>query len=422
MLIYIPFLYFFSLLVFNVIRVKSFNLGNLLLSIYAFSAFLSIILYKVEFLHYKDTEIMLSSCIFYCVLLTIFFLPFLSHSRSKEYKILLPDDKTFTYISIFFIAINILAVLLLLKTIVFVLGYDPKSLRDAGLNNVYAVSTPESAGLWILGHFSDFYLLILVFFFYSVTYLKKGFVFNALLFFASLSTIVNGLMSGGRTQIIYWLLVFISCFLYFRKDMAKKLRKRLLVFSLIILSLIITYIALVTASRFENAFSGETDYEEAFSLLDYTGQIFLNFNNFFANFEHKGYTFARIFPFIYDWTHAVNFDLSVYKRSIAMDIGVFSTFLGDWYIDMGITGIIIYTIVYSIAGFFINRDYIYKSRKLQQILLYFLVFQIPLNGIFYYSLYNKTAIISVIGTVIICCVFRMAEKETIEVADKTLAA
>ncbi|HPH89185.1 MAG TPA: O-antigen polymerase, partial [Ferruginibacter sp.] len=335
------------LLIVNVIRTKGFNLGSFLLSLYALSALLSIFLYSVEFLHYKDTDIALSSCIFYCVVLTIFFFPFLSKSRSKEHRIVLPDDKAFMYISFFLIAINIAGILMLLKTIVFVLGYDPKSLRDAGLKSVYSTGTIETAGLWLLGHFSDFYLVLLIFFFYSVTYLKKGTAFNGFLFIASLSTIVNGLMSGGRTQIIYWLLVFISCFLYFRKDMAAKLRKRLVLFGMIILSLIVTYIVAVTASRFENAFSGETDYEEAFSVIDYSGQIFLNFNNFFTNFEHKGYTFARIFPFIYDWTHAVNFDLSVYKRSIAMDIGVFSTFLGDWYIDMGITGIILYTFFYS---------------------------------------------------------------------------
>lgn len=421
-MIYIPFIYFISLLVFNIIRVKSFNLGNFLLSLYAVSALLSIFLYKVEFLHYKDTDILLSSCIFYCVVLTIFFLPFLSKSRSWEYRIALPDDRAFTYISVLLAAINILGILLLLKVVVFVLGYDPKSLRDAGLRSVYAVGTIESAGLWLLGHFSDFYLVLLIFFFYSVTYLKKGVFFNCLLFTASLSTIVNGLASGGRTQIIYWLLVFISCFLYFRKDMAAQLRRRLLFFGLLFLTLIVAYITMVTASRFENAFSGETDYEEAFSVIDYSGQIFLNFNNFFANFEHKGYTFARIFPFIYDWTHSVNFDLVVYKRSIAMDIGVFSTFLGDWYIDMGITGIVIYAFFYTIAGFLIKRDYIPGTRKIQQILLYFLVFQVPLNGLFYYSLYNKTAMISVIGTIIICCIFRFSEGSTMEAADKSLPA
>lgn len=421
-MIYIPFTYFFILLIFNFYRAKGFTPGNFLLLIYAFSALLSIVLYKVEFLHYKNTAIQLSSCIFYCVVLTIFFLPFLSNNQSKPYKILLPDDKTFMYVSFFFIAINLLAILLLLKTIVFVLGYDPKSLRDAGLNSVYATNLFETMGLWLLGHFSDFYVLLLVFFFYSVTYLKKPAAFNALLFVSSLSTIVNGLMSGGRTQIMYWLLVFISCFLYFRKDMAKQLRKRLLLFSLVLLSLITVYIVMVTASRFENAFSGETDYEAAFSLLDYSGQIFLNFNNFFANFEHKGYTIARIFPFIYDWTHAVHFDLATYKAGISMDIGVFSTFLGDWYIDIGITGIIIYTIVYSVAGFFLRKDYTPNSRKLQQILLYFLVFQLPLNGLFYYSLYNKTAMISVTGTIIISLLFRFAEKETIEVASKATAA
>ena len=104
-----------------------------------------------------------------------------------------------------------------------------------------------------------------------------------------------------------------------------------------------------------------------------------------------------------------------------MDIGVFSTFLGDWFIDIGITGIVIYTIFYSTAAFFVNRDYVHNARKFQQILLFFLIFQLPLNGLFYYSLYNKTAMISVIGTIIIAVLFRFSEKEVIEVVHKEAA-
>lgn len=419
-MVYIPFIYFIVLLLVNFIRVKGFNLGNLLLTLYAFSALLSIFLYNVEFLHYKNIEVTLASTLFYCGALTVFFFPFLSNSQSRGYKILLPDDKVFTYVSVFLIAVNVIAILLLLKTIIFILGYDPKSLRDATLKNVYASGRFESMGMWLLGHFSDFYLVLLVFFFYSVTYLKKGFFFNALLLVASLSTIVNGLLSGGRTQIFYWLFVFASAYLYFRGDMPRRLRKWLVFFSLLLFCLVSVYIYTVTVSRFEGAFSGETDFDEAFSLLDYSGQIFLNFSNFFSNFEHKSHTLARIFPFINSWVTGANFDFATYKSSIYMDVGVFSTFLGDWLIDIGITGILIYTVVYSIASFFVTKDYTPGARKLQHILLYFMVFQIPLNGLFYYSLHNKTAIISVYGTIIIALLFRFAEKETIEVAKKPL--
>ncbi len=417
-MVYIPFVYFTSLLLFNCYRTKTFNLGSFLLFLYAFSALLSVFLYNVEFLQYKNTEIKLSSCIFYCVTLTIFFLPFLSRSQASEHRILLPDSKLFMLVSIFFIIINCLAILLLVKAILFVVAQDPKDLREGGLAHLYGISMPESLGMWLLGHFSDFYVLLLVFFFYSRTYLKNKAIFDILLLVSSMSTIVNGLMSGGRTQAIYWILVFISCFLYFKKDMSKKIRRRVLVFSVLLFSLLLTYLVSVTILRFSGSFSGATDYDEAFSLLDYSGQIFLNFNNFFVNFEHKGYTIARIFPFMYDWLHAVNFDLAVYKRSIPMDIGVFSTFLGDWYIDIGITGIVIYTLFYSMVAFLVKRYYTPGALKFQQVLLYFLIFQLPLNGLFYYSLYNKTAMISVTGTVIIAIFFRFSEKEMIDVAPK----
>lgn len=420
-MIYIPFIYFLSLLIINCYRTKTFNLGSFLLLLYAFSALLSVFLYSVDFLKYHDIEIRLSSVIFYCVTLTIFFLPFMSGSQSKCYRVLLPDKKLFYGISLFFIVINCLAILLLLKAMLVVLSIDPKTLREAGLYNVYSVNALEAIGMWILGHFSDFYVLLLVFFFYSRTYLKNPAWFNIMLLVASMSTIVNGLMSGGRTQTIYWILVFISCFLYFKGDMPKRVRKKVVLFSVALFSILTVYLVSVTMMRFSGSFSGATDYDEAFSLLDYAGQIFLNFNDFFANFEHKGYTLARIFPFMYDWLHATNFDLGVYKRSIQMDIGVFSTFLGDWYIDMGITGIVLYTIFYSAAAFFIRRNSLQNSLKFQQILLFFLIFQLPLNGLFYYSLYNKTAMISVIGTIVIAVLFRFSEEDVIEVAAREAA-
>jgi oligosaccharide repeat unit polymerase len=416
-MIYIPFTYFFILLIFNYYRTRSFGLGNFLLLLYCLSAFLSIFLYSVEFLQYKNIEIKLTSCILYCGILTIFFLPFLSDSQSKNYRMLLPDVKTFTLVSLLLIAINTLAIMLLLKVIFFILSHDPGSLRDGGIRLIYPVNATENIGLWLLGHFSDFYLLLLVFFFYSKTYLKNRPLFNGLLLISSMSTIVNGLMSGGRTQTIYWVLVFISCFIYFKKDMPQKVRKTMVRVSFVLLSVLSIYLISVTVFRFSNVFSGATEYDEAFSLLDYSGQIFLNFNNFIANFQHKHYTLARIFPIIYDWFNDPNFDLVVYKRSIPMDIGVFSTFLGDFYIDMGIAGIIAYTLFFTAAAFFVRRNYIQGARKFQQILLYFLLFQIPLNGLFYYSLYTKTATISVIGTVIIAILFKFSERETIEMAD-----
>ena len=418
-MIYIPFVYFFLLLTLNFLRTREYNLGNFLLSLYTFSALISIILYHIDFLRYKDIEIELSSCIFYCGILTLFFLPFLSKSKTKFHKILLPNPKLFTFVSIFLIVINCVALLLLAKVIVFILTHDPGALKKDGLKSIYAVNKFEIAGQWILGHFSDFYLLLLLLFFYSKTYLKNSRLFNNLLLFSSMSTIVNGLFVGGRTQLIYWVLVFISCFLYFKDDLSKQEKKRVTRLSVIVFSLLFFYLITVTIIRFSGAFSNATEYAEVFSLLDYAGQSFLNFNDFFINFHPEHYTIARVFPFTYDWISSVNFDLDTYKRSLPIDIGVFSTFLGDFIVDIGALGIVIYTIFYLIAAAITQRSVIINSKKFQQILLLFLLFQIPLNGLFYYSLYNKTAMISIVGTVIISILFKFTEGKSIEVHERS---
>jgi len=418
-MIFIPVIYFFALLLFHWYRERNLGLGGFLLVLYGFSALLSVFLYEVEFLHYIDIEIKPSSCIVYCGILTLYFLPFMLYKQGEPpAKVLLPNINIFMWVSIFLVAVNLSAILLLVKAVVFVLGMDPKTLRDAGIQNVYGANTFESLGMWLLGHFSDFYLVLLVFFFYSKTYMKNSGWFNSLLLIASMSTIVNGFLSGGRTQLIYWLLVAISCYLYFKKDMEQRDRRRITIGGVVVIALFLIYMTVVTISRFNNAFSDATDFAEGFSLLDYSGQSFLNFNDFFSNYDSQRYTFARIFPFLHDWFSVDNFDLAVYKRSIKMDIGVFSTFLGDFYIDLGIWGIIIYTIIYLAVYIFTQLSGIRKTKKIQHILMLFLMYQVPLNGVFYYSLYNKTASIAVIGGVIIALLFRFSEGKEMEAADK----
>lgn len=421
--IYIPFIYFFALLVFHLYREKNLGLGGFLLVLYGVSALLSIFLFQVEFLRYVDIEIKLSSVLVYCGVLTLYFLPFMLYGQGQPpAKVLLPNMKIFMWVSIFLIAVNLVAVLLLIKATIYVLGYDPKLLRETGIKGIYSPNIFESIGMWLLGHFSDFYLLLLVFFFYSKTYLKNSFWFNLLLLLSSMSTIVNGFLSGGRTQLIYWLLAFIACFLYFKRDMQAKEKRRVTLGAIVIVVLMVIYMTVVTISRFNNVFSDATDYAEAFSLLDYSGQSFLNFNDFFVNYEDQRYTFARIFPFLHDWFSIDSFDLAVYKRSIKMDIGVFPSFLGDFYIDLGIWGIIIYTIIYLAIYIFSQISNIHRSKKIQHIIMLFLMYQVPLNGVFYYSLYNKTASIAVIGGLIIALLFRFSEQEVIEEAGNITGA
>jgi oligosaccharide repeat unit polymerase len=411
-MIFLPFIYFSLLLLVHYIRTKTFNLGTLLLVLYSFSALISIILYKTDFLFYQHIEIKLSSCIYYCGMLTMFFAPFLTNRHTKIEKTSLPNLKLFNLISYFFIIINITAIVLTLNYTVFILSHDAGAFKTDSkllMRLGYNIGFFETIGISIFQYFSDFYIVNLIFFFYSITYLKKNLIFNSLLLISSMSTIVNGLSVGGRTQMIYWILVFISIYLFFKNQMSQSTKRFVSKTFFVLLSIFSVYFIGITISRFSGAYSSATNYHELISIAEYSGQSFLRFNEFFTSFHYDDYTLARIFPILHDIFSSSKFDLSKYRQMLPMNIGIFYTFLGDLFVDVGVMGTIIYLIVYRSMFSLTQKKYKNNTIRFHKVLLLFMFYQIPLNGLFYYSLWNKLATISVIGTIIFSLIFKIAK-------------
>lgn len=405
-----PFVFFLILLFFLHIRNKEITIGFFLVSIYAFSALMGIFLYNVDILSYNQIEISLNSIFYYCGFLTLFFLPFLSYRHFDINLIRKPNILYFRKISWFFILTNVSGILLILKYILFVLSNNPGSFKNDAesllLSLGYNLNFLEMIGQFLLSYFSDFYVIIIVFFFYSITFLENTKKFNILLFVSSLGTVFNGLQVGGRTQIIYWLLIFTSCFLFFKKHMNAPVLKFSKQISLGVLFALVSYFAVVTIDRFGNEAPTLSDYNEAISLLDYSGQSFINFNYFLQNFDDKNFTLSRIFPITSDFFNVLinkpKFDLWDYRDGLSLNIGIFYTFLGDLYVDIGVLGTIIYLIFYLFVFYFSQRfDNQKREKDFHQLILYFALLQLPLNGLFYYSLWNKTATFSIVGTIII---------------------
>ena len=167
-MIYIPFVYFSLLSLLHYKRNKTLNVGSFLLALYTVSSFFSIILFKSTYLNYHLSEIKLCSAIYYCTILTLFFLPFLYRKQDPVPNIVKPNSAVFILVSFFFIIINIIAIILSFKYTVFILTHNPGAFKIGGtllLKKLgYGIDIFDKIGFYIFGHFSDFYILILFFF------------------------------------------------------------------------------------------------------------------------------------------------------------------------------------------------------------------------------------------------------------------
>lgn len=226
-------------------------------------------------------------------------------------------------------------------------------------------------------------LLTIFFYLYVFVSCKKRLL--VMIFLASFSAPYFGIMSGGRTQMIYWLLSLLFNFILFYKYMDEKKKKKLIKIFVIVVGIILLYISIATIARFSSS-----DWGTENSLLIYMGQSYLQFNYFVDNFpQTHHFTLRRIFPFTYSLLFGVEAPGVYYNEILSrtgMDIGVFYTLLGDLYIDVGIGGMYIYAITYFLLTSFVLRK---KTLDLSSLLIVNLLFLIPLQGVFYYSFWKR---------------------------------
>ena len=49
--------------------------------------------------------------------------------------------------------------------------------------------------------------------------------------------------------------------------------------------------------------------------------------------------------------------------------------------------------------------------SLSQVIIFFLLYQIPANGLFYYSIWNKTTTLGIIGSILICILIKQKRND-----------
>ncbi|HHX70995.1 MAG TPA: oligosaccharide repeat unit polymerase [Gallicola sp.] len=396
-MVYIVFCYFIVLVLFS--KYRKYKLASYLIAVYTFSLFFSILLVNTDNNpNYRYTSLFAS--LIYCVVLLFYFVPFFKSNRAIKANTSKLFISHFSLIGYFLSGILLLGCVLILSKIQEAIAYGLVDIRVA-MNKDEIVfgyyNTFEHIGHSILRWLHRLSYPILILFFYAFVFIEKKHILKVMMFISSLSGAYFGLMVGGRTNLMYWILFFLFCLVLFWSYLTKKNKRIIYTISLVSLSFLAFYFIIITVGRAEHGHAGDTGS----FLLSYTGQSYLNFCYFIENLNFHTYSTSRIFPL----TNSIlfgRFDLSEYRFLIeqksGMNIGIFYTFIGDIFVDLGLFGVLIYSILY----FLIAKKIMKKTEfTLSSLLIVGIIYQIPLHGVFYYSLWRMESSVCIIITILI---------------------
>jgi oligosaccharide repeat unit polymerase len=373
------------------------GISSYLIAVYAFSLFFSIWLYNFDS-KYQHASFLPS--IIFCASLLLYFVPFFK----KELKIEATTNpkfvKHFCIVGYGLSIILIIGCLLLLPKIQETIAYGLVESRQSmyrGEDSFMPYTLTEHIGHSTVKWLGGLSYSILIMFFYALAFIKNKILLKALLILSSLSATYWGLLVGGRTNLIYWVLFFLFCLILFWPYLSKKSKRIIFIVSIVFFSIIGSYFIFISIERAERGHGGETGN----FLKLYAGQSYLNFCYFYENMNYHPYSLYRIFPLTSNLL-LERFDLREYRDLIysnsKMDIGLFYTLLGDLYVDVGLIGMFIYSIIY----FLITKRVMKRKRfTLSNLLILGVLYQIPLHGIFYYSLWKMESSACIIITILI---------------------
>lgn len=397
----IPFIYFTILFLWHFFkRNRRLDIASYILIIYASSAFFSILVDRYGYSFYPYYRVSFEATLAYCVLLTISILPFLNYSNLYIQHIRpIPNGNVLKYASICVFSYFIVYVYMSANDVYNVLTGDIGALRAAHYTDNISSGWLAKINPFARIPFIIFNLIvgspwILQFLgFYTVIIQKLPMKYGALFIISSLIGVVGNLTEAGRSDMVYWLLGIIACYIFFQPLIKKSepIAKRFKVLGYILIASGIYIVALITFSRYENR-----DYGAAGGFITYFGQPFNHFAYFFDNFECPYPTLEILFPFTYDILGIAEGGVGNVQQMLTLKTGTFTglfyTYIGQISVTSSNFIASLFCVIYSIVSFSICRKSV-KRNSLKSSFLYMLMSSVMFLGLFshYYGFMHKTA-------------------------------
>ncbi|WP_343021775.1 O-antigen polymerase [Flavobacterium sp. PL12] len=346
---------------------------------------------------------------FFLMVFMLYMIPILKFKPKYLNYIPRNQIKLFRVVSYFFIFFGIISYVYFLP-IVYKLFSSGGSLMVLRTDMVGGANYVGEGFLPIILNFTcQFYPIILVFYFYSISYLNNKKIFNNLLLFSSTAYILNVLAAIGRDGFILWMMSYIFTFLLFYSFMTPVIKVKQKKVFIYIFVIALTFLVPITVARF---YRGDVPDSGINSLKSYAGAQFANFNNFYNRIdkpEEIG-SVNNLLPILNffdgqskgNQDFLSNWDNNVFKYGV--DPNVFSTFIGSFFLQIGT----IRTVGVSLFAFIIGSSLSRRCKRVDfsKLLLITIFSQIVLHGFFYFKLAYTVSFVYLISVIILAAFFK----------------
>jgi len=409
-MVLVPFIYFTLLTLYWWKKHKGIDVCVYMSGLYAVSTFCAMLIVELGMLEQggvlfdeMDLELNIVPTILFLVFLTLSILPF-SLINAEDMKTI--RNMSPFVLDVFcwmLIALSLLNLYLVADSTLDILGGDLDAIRQAHYEGILTPAQIKAEKmpffLRLFYYLNTATLLALPLSFYFVCIQKdKPWWFNSLLFFASLSVPIAGIQAADRTEIMFYILMFLYCVFFFRKTISKKMKRWALILGTPFIFAILIYLVAVSQARFEKAEGGASA-----SAIEYAGQGYLNFCFFWEKQNTDEIASEREFPLI---NHVLfKIDSNAIRRDERSGkqgffISVFPTFVGDILLDLGAIGVSIWVIFFFLTGMLVIKSAHRTEFHIGEMLAIFVMAAIPIFGVFYYRYFAFTYSLMIILTVI----------------------
>lgn len=385
-MIFIPAIYFSAFLI-HVVKKQGFDIAAYIILLYLVTGIFSIFLYYSDPI-YSQKQITIIPAVFYCLFLTITIAPFI-RIRSAQ-RIIIPyiNEKVFNIIVFVYIFSFIFTIILFWNDMVFrLLTADFKEMRGDDSVFMQTAQSRLSGGLRLIsnvfGILNIFSSIMVLFFFFSLCFLKKSKMYNIIILISSLSCVMMAIINIDRSIVFYWILLFGFCYTLFRPYMKKKENRFVIKVGLIAIALILVYFVAITISRFGNTDDGNGALA---SVINYAGQNYIEFCWFWDNFSLPKHNLSGIFPAFHhfilgDSMGPVSYGLSI-ESKVGFFVNKFYTFMGSIMIYLGQPFVPFFCILFSLLVFSLFKTS--RHFTLGQLIRLYIIAEIPACGVILY--------------------------------------
>lgn len=213
---------------------------------------------------------------------------------------------------------------------------------------------------------------------------------STLLLISSTSFVIYIFAYVGRDGFVYWMLTYGFMFFLFRRNITSVFKAKFIKSFIIISILFFIPFIWISLSRF-----GNTGVNIVYELFNYIGQQLINFNDiYFVDFPYQYGN--KNFPVIVNFFRNLgleipqkltSYEFNSYFMGYGIESWTFSTYIGSFYQDFGpIFTLVILFFIALITRRLTKRTKITSTISFSNLVLYLLLCQATLWGVFYFRL------------------------------------